>query len=83
MKDEINVRVDCLTAMCIIANIQLACRHSENLGPSRERAEKFARKLQEQVAIIKPVMSTLIELGWNPDNDFDATGYGDQFKSKK
>ncbi len=81
LKNELHFKIDCLTAVCIIANIQLATRHKENLGPSRKIAEAFARELGNQVIEINPDFAEMIALGWDPENDFDATGYGDKFKS--
>jgi hypothetical protein len=48
------VDFDLLTAICVIAQIQLAIRHPKNIGPSRELAEAFARMLQQKVAEVAP-----------------------------
>lgn len=62
---------DVITAMCIIAQLQLAFRHSRNIGPSREIAESFARWLQKKVIEIAPENATTLEMGWNPDFDIE------------
>lgn len=63
------ISLDSVTAICIIVQIQLATRHPDNIGPSREVAEKFARQLQERVAAKVPEVAKLMELGWDPDFD--------------
>lgn len=65
----IEMEIDCLVAMCIIGNIQLACRHHLNVGPSRLIAENFARELQKRVAYHWPDKAVVMEMGWNPDFD--------------
>lgn len=69
MKEEITLTMDCMVAMCLIGNIQLACRHSANTGPSRKIAENVARHLQEEVSKILPEQAALLEMGWNADFD--------------
>lgn len=80
--EGIKIEVDPLTAVSIIANIQLATRHRENLGPSRQLAESFAKQLGLVVCGLRPDLADAIQAGWDPQYDFDATGYGDQFKRK-
>lgn len=63
------VDIDLTLACCLIAQVQLACRHRGNNGASREIAEEFARKLQEQVVQVAPENSAILEMGWNPDFD--------------
>ena len=73
LTQKILLEVDCATAMCIIANIQLATRHRRNIGMSRWIAETFARKLQEKVIGIMPDQAMVFEMGWNPDYDISDT----------
>lgn len=61
--------IDAATAICIIAQLQLATRHPANNGPSRDVAEKFARQLQQRVIAVCPESETILEMGWNPDCD--------------
>lgn len=68
-EDTIKLEVDPITAMCIIGNIQLATRHTENVGASRKIAEAFARKLQAEVVKYMPDQAALIEMGWNQTFD--------------
>lgn len=63
------VEFDVLTAMCIISQLQLATRHSANIGPSREIAEKFARILQERVIEVAPENAEILQKGWDPKFD--------------
>lgn len=68
-KHVATVDIDLTLACCLIAQIQLACRHRGNNGASREFAEGFARKLQQLVVEIAPENATILEMGWNPDFD--------------
>lgn len=67
----IELKIDVNTAICIIANIQLATRHPKNTGPSRRISESFARELQKIVERNRPELAAVIEMGWNPDFDVD------------
>lgn len=60
--------LDGLTAFCLVAAIQLACRHEKFVGPSREVVEDFARGLGERIAIT-PHLQQVIEAGWDPGQD--------------
>lgn len=64
-----SIDLDVLTAMSVIAQIQLAARHLKNNGATKEIAEKSARELQAMVIEVAPENSELIEMGWNPDFD--------------
>lgn len=64
-----SIDLDVITAMCIIAQIQLASRHRGNTGESAAIAASFARQLQEMVVAVAPENEQLIEMGWNPDFD--------------
>lgn len=63
----IEITIDPPTALCVIAQIQLAIRHPENRGPSKGIAETFARKLQTALSRDHPELATVMELGWDPD----------------
>lgn len=62
-------RIDAVSAMAVIANIQLATRHTGNTGPSRKIAEAFARQLQAHLIKQLPELESLIEMGWDPQYD--------------
>lgn len=62
---------DVLTAVCVIAQIQLATRNRRNTGPSRDIAEGFARTLQQRVVEVAPENAAILEMGWNPDFDIE------------
>ena len=66
---SITVEIDCITAISIIGQLQLASRHPANNGLSQKEAEKFARLMQAAIAAKFPAMTELMELGWNPDYD--------------
>lgn len=65
----LTMQIDVITAMCVIAQIQLAARHPANNGSSRSIAERFARSLQAVVIRVWPEQEQLLEMGWNPDFD--------------
>lgn len=65
----ITLQMDVLTAMCVIAQIQLAARHEANNGSSQTIAGKFARLLQRDVVRVWPDKEQLLEQGWNPQFD--------------
>jgi hypothetical protein len=55
-------------AWALLAQIQLACRHPENNGPTRQVAEQIARQIQAAVATT-PALAAMAEMGWNPRYD--------------
>ena len=57
-------------AWCIAAQIQLACRHPANTGPSRQVAEQFARQILKVIATT-PELKRVAEMGWNPQFDVE------------
>ncbi len=66
---DIILEVDLVTALAVVANIQLATRHPQNTGPSRKRAEDFARQLQEGIVKLQPGLSDVLNMGWDPQYD--------------
>lgn len=65
------VDFDLVTAICVIAQLQLASRHPKNNGPSRALAEVFARMLQQKVAEVAPENAAIMEMGWDPGYDVE------------
>lgn len=53
-----------VAAFCLIGQIQLACRHPDNLGPMREIVEELAREIQQAFAGQDPEFGRLVEQGW-------------------
>lgn len=51
---------------CVIAAVQLACRHPGYTGPSREITEAVIRQIAER---FPPGARAMIEKGWNPEHD--------------
>lgn len=62
------IESDALTMWCVASSIQLACRHPDNTGPTRQMAEAFAREVFNQVATT-PALKEVAEMGWNPEFD--------------
>ena len=69
--DPVEMVVNPLACWCVMSAIQLACRHPEFDGPTREVAEGFARKLQERVAVT-PALQRVAAMGWDPEFDIDV-----------
>lgn len=61
-------------AVTLIANIQLACRHPGNRGPSRKIAEAIARVVQDAIAQESPEAGRLLERGWHQVYDVPMEG---------
>jgi hypothetical protein len=60
-------------AFQVLATIQLACRHPDFVGESRELVESFVAHLQEWLAIDSPVSAQVCEWGWHQEfDDADA-----------
>jgi len=66
---EISIEIDCVAGICIIAQIQLASRHPDNVGESKRMAEVFARHLQEKISEAMPDIATVLEMGWHLEFD--------------
>ena len=67
-KQTITLKLTALDAWAILSQIQLASRHPENTGPTRNIAERIARQLQEQIATT-PALAQTAEAGWDPEYD--------------
>lgn len=61
--------IDVTTAACLVAQIQVACRHYANFGASRDIVEKWAKEVQRSLSLISPELAQILELGWDPDLD--------------
>jgi hypothetical protein len=55
-------------AWILLSQIQLACRHPENTGPSRKMVEGLARRIQDVLAQT-PALYAIAQRGWDPDYD--------------
>ena len=53
---------------CIFCQLQLAFRHPENTGLTRQLAEKTARRLQA-IAAPSGALAEVAEMGWDPQYD--------------
>jgi hypothetical protein len=63
------IHLDAMTALCIIAGIQLASRHPGYKGPSSDIAISGIKKLQAILVEVVPEFKDIIEAGWNPELD--------------
>lgn len=65
-KDVINMEIDCLTALVIVGQIQLACTHPENPESSIKVAVRFAKTLEAVIGKRFPMYTEIMALGWDP-----------------
>jgi hypothetical protein len=66
--DTIRLSLTPLEAWALVCQLQLACRHPENTGPTRQMVEQIARRLQFIVAP-SGALAVVAERGWNPQYD--------------
>jgi hypothetical protein len=52
-----------IQAWAVLSSIQLACRHPEFTGPTRQMAEEIARQIQEGLAKT-PALAEVAARGW-------------------
>jgi hypothetical protein len=57
-----------LEAWCLLCHVQLACRHPENTGPTRDIAIKIARQFQQRIAP-DGALAIVAEQGWHQEFD--------------
>jgi hypothetical protein len=62
------LQLDGPEAFALLGQIQLACRHPANKGPSRQIAERIGRLIQATLATT-PALAAVAEYGWNPVYD--------------
>jgi len=64
----IALHIRLVDAWILLSQLQLALRHSENTGPSAERARHIAKQLQ---AIVAPsgALAIVAERGWDAQHD--------------
>jgi hypothetical protein len=65
---RIDLHLSGTQAMCLLGQLQLACRHPQNRGPTRQVAEEVARDLQVAVSIT-PALAGVAEAGWHEEYD--------------
>jgi hypothetical protein len=68
----ITLTIPAIDAFCILGQIQLACRHPFNTGPSRTIAERFGHQLQHLVATTD-ALAEVARRGWDPAFDEEVT----------
>lgn len=71
LNQTIDITIDILSVMALIATVQFATRNPHWKGDSRNLAVDIARSLQGVVAEIVPEYSAVLEMGWNPDFDIE------------
>jgi hypothetical protein len=69
--DSVQIQLNIGQGMCVVAALQLASRHPNFVGPTRDTAEAFARFLQKAISR-SPVMAQILEAGWHPEFDQPA-----------
>jgi hypothetical protein len=57
-----------LGAWCLLCQVQLACRHPENTGPTRDIAVRIARQFQQRIAG-QGALAIVAERGWHKEFD--------------
>lgn len=72
LKDDpqpVLLEIDKGSALCLLATIQLACRHPNYRGPTRKLCVGIANAIGNALIQDNPGMRLIIELGWNPEAD--------------
>ena len=59
----VRIDIDAFALLCVLSNLQLACRHPGNKGATRPIAEQIGRIFQEAISIT-PELAALTEAGW-------------------
>ena len=67
-EEALNFKLTRQEMWAVLAQLQLAYRHPQNIGPTWVMAEAIARRLQ---AIVAPsgALAEIAEQGWNPRYD--------------
>ncbi len=60
----LRLEIDRVTAWVVLAQLQLALRHPENMGPSAEIARAIAQQLQSLVAS-RGALAVVARCGWD------------------
>lgn len=67
------LEIGAVEAWVLLAQLQLACRHPQNTGPSRQIAARIARQLQEAIAS-GGALAIVAEMGWQQAFDVAVEG---------
>lgn len=62
------IQMSVADSICLIATVQLACRHPEFNGPTRQVSELMARDMIATLMAISPGFA-LLDAGWDPQHD--------------
>jgi hypothetical protein len=65
----LHLEMEKMTAWHILSTIQLACRHPEFKGATRDQVEHFARQLGEALTANDPDLRLLFNMGWEENLD--------------
>lgn len=57
-------KIERFTLWCVLANLQLACRHPGNTGTPMREAHDFAVFLQTEKLELPPELAAIAEMGW-------------------
>lgn len=63
------LKITRLQLYSLVSTVQLACRHPQFLGPTREIVEEWARFVGGQISANDPQLRLAIEMGWQPAFD--------------
>lgn len=69
---KFDIRIDGQQLIALLATIQLACRHPNFRGATRQQVEQIAHSFQRLAAAAAPdldLVHDVLKLGWNPDYD--------------
>jgi len=59
-------------ALKLLATLQLACRHPNFTGLTRDWVDEFARDLAERLACVGPAVAAMCEAGFDPACDVEV-----------
>lgn len=69
----VDIQADVHTCLCLIATIQLACRHPHFKGPTRDVVTGLARMLQVKIGRT-PLLRSMMAAGWERVFDVPCDG---------
>jgi hypothetical protein len=64
-KPPIQVEMSGILAYMLISQCQIAARHPNNVGPSRDQVRDFLESLESQICKPGSAVAVTIEMGWN------------------
>lgn len=74
VREPVVLELTVAQALVLIVQLQLACRHPSNIGPTRRTAEGIARVIQDAIGRDSPEAGRLLERGWHEVFDVPREG---------